>query len=448
MDAIAVGGEGRRCEDAAIDEAQDRGLAVEARNPVGEQAGPLVLEPHQHAGDAIGADEDAAHRRRLATAVADESGLLVEQGEQRVAIVVAQCREKALEQSLLDVAGDGEARAILADSFAGAVDHLSRGGYAPVDDAGDLVVVGVEQFAEKKGGALLGAEALEQHEKRDGEIGLTLDAHVGRAGGARLGASRNRLREPLSDVAQALGLGAMQPVDREAGHDGDEPAVGADDRCAIRRLPAEPALLHEILRFVRITEHAIADAEESRPESLEDVEKLRGGCHNARPVPSMLMSDHSTETIMTKRIDISRVGHGAYQAMAALEQHVRKSGLEQKLLELVRLRASYINGCAYCIDMHSKDARAEGETEQRIYSVPVWHETPYYTPRERAALEWTEVVTNISQHGVPDDVYAAARKEFSEEELVELTLAVITINGWNRVSIAFGVEPGSYVRRG
>jgi AhpD family alkylhydroperoxidase len=150
---------------------------------------------------------------------------------------------------------------------------------------------------------------------------------------------------------------------------------------------------------------------------------------------------------MTKRIDISRVGHGAYQAMAALEQHVRKSGLEQKLLELVRLRASYINGCAYCIDMHSKDARAEGETEQRIYSVPVWHETSYYTPRERAALQWTEVVTNISHHGVPDDVYAAARKEFSEEELVELTLAVITINGWNRVSIAFAVEPGSYVRR-
>lgn len=150
---------------------------------------------------------------------------------------------------------------------------------------------------------------------------------------------------------------------------------------------------------------------------------------------------------MTKRIDMSRVGHGAYKAMFALEQHVRQSGLDNSLLELVRLRASYLNGCAYCVDMHSKDARAEGETEQRIYSVPVWRETPYYTPRERAALEWTEVVTRISEHGVPDEVYASARKEFGEEELVELTMAVIAINGWNRLAIGFASEPGSYVRQ-
>ena len=149
---------------------------------------------------------------------------------------------------------------------------------------------------------------------------------------------------------------------------------------------------------------------------------------------------------MTKRIDLSRVGHGAYRAMAALEQHVRQSGLEKPLIELVKLRASYINGCAYCVDMHTKDARAEGESEQRIYAVPVWHETPFFTPRERAALLWTETVTNISRHGVPDEVYAAARKEFSEEELVELTMAVIAINGWNRVAISFATEPGSYVR--
>jgi AhpD family alkylhydroperoxidase len=150
---------------------------------------------------------------------------------------------------------------------------------------------------------------------------------------------------------------------------------------------------------------------------------------------------------MTKRIDFSRVGHGAYRAMAALEQHVRQSGLEKSLLELVKLRASYMNHCAYCVDMHSKDARAEGETEQRIYAVPVWRETPFFTPRERAALEWTETVTNISDRGVPDDVYASVRKEFSEEELVELTMAVIVINGWNRLSISFASEPGSYVRK-
>lgn len=149
---------------------------------------------------------------------------------------------------------------------------------------------------------------------------------------------------------------------------------------------------------------------------------------------------------MKKRIDFSRVGHGAYRAMAALEQHVRASGLEQSLLELVKLRASYINGCAYCVDMHSKDARAEGETEQRIYAVPVWRETPFYTPRERAALEWAETVTNISQRGVPDEVFESVSAQFSEEELVELTLAVIVINGWNRLAISFASEPGSYQR--
>jgi AhpD family alkylhydroperoxidase len=149
---------------------------------------------------------------------------------------------------------------------------------------------------------------------------------------------------------------------------------------------------------------------------------------------------------MTKRIDIARTGQAAYRTMAALEQHVRSSGLDHSLVALVKLRASYINGCAYCVDMHSKDARAEGETEQRIFAIPVWKETPFFTPRERAALEWTETVTNISQHGVPDDVYERARAQFAEEELVELTMAVIAINGWNRLAISFAIEPGSYQR--
>jgi len=149
---------------------------------------------------------------------------------------------------------------------------------------------------------------------------------------------------------------------------------------------------------------------------------------------------------MTKRIDIARTGQGAYRMMAALEQHVRASGLEHSLIHLVKLRASYINGCAYCVDMHSKDARAEGETEQRIFAIPVWKETPFFTPRERAALEWTETVTKISERGVPDDVFERARAQFTEEELVELTMAVITINGWNRVAISFAIEPGSYQR--
>jgi len=147
---------------------------------------------------------------------------------------------------------------------------------------------------------------------------------------------------------------------------------------------------------------------------------------------------------MTKRIDLATAGAGVYKMMLGLEQYARESGLERPLLELVKLRASYINGCAYCIDMHTKDARAAGETEQRLYAVPVWPETPFYTPRERAALAWTEAVTRISRDGVPDDVYNEATAQFTDKELADLTLAIVTINGWNRLAIAFHAEVGNY----
>lgn len=147
---------------------------------------------------------------------------------------------------------------------------------------------------------------------------------------------------------------------------------------------------------------------------------------------------------MQPRQDLTSASPGAYKAMAGLEQYVRQSGLETKLLELVRLRASQINGCAYCIDMHTKDARAAGETEQRLYGLSAWHETPFYSERERAALEWTEAVTLISQEHVPDEVYERARAHFGEKELVDLTLAVVAINGWNRLAISFRSVPGTY----
>jgi len=147
------------------------------------------------------------------------------------------------------------------------------------------------------------------------------------------------------------------------------------------------------------------------------------------------------------RIQHSRVSPDAVKAMMGLEQYVRASGLEHQLLMLVKLRASYMNGCAYCVDMHTQDARADGETEQRLYAVPVWRETPFYTPRERAALAWTEAVTDLGRSGVPDDVYEEARAHFSEGELVDLTMAVIAINGWNRLSVSFRTEPGTYQPR-
>jgi len=132
------------------------------------------------------------------------------------------------------------------------------------------------------------------------------------------------------------------------------------------------------------------------------------------------------------------------KGMFALEQSVKTSGLEHSLIHLVKMRASIINGCAFCIDMHSKDARALGETEQRVYGLAAWRETPYYTDRERAALEWTDSLTLISTNHVPDDLYERVRQQFSEEEVVALTLLVVAINAWNRIAISMRVVPGSY----
>ena len=144
------------------------------------------------------------------------------------------------------------------------------------------------------------------------------------------------------------------------------------------------------------------------------------------------------------RLDYRKVAPDALEAMYAVERYARNSGFEPKLLELVKLRASQINGCAYCVDMHTKDARAEGETEQRLYAVAVWKEAPFFTARERAALAWTEAVTLVSHNHVPDQVYEMARREFSEKELVDLTMAVIAINGWNRLAVSFRALAGTY----
>lgn len=148
---------------------------------------------------------------------------------------------------------------------------------------------------------------------------------------------------------------------------------------------------------------------------------------------------------MQPRIDYHKLaGSNAAKAMYGVGHFVENCGLEHKLLELVKMRASQINGCAYCLDMHSKDARALGETEQRLYTLSAWRETPFFTDRERAALEWTEELTLISQHDVPDELYERVRKQFSEEELVNLSVAIVLINGWNRLAIPFRSVPGSY----
>ena len=148
---------------------------------------------------------------------------------------------------------------------------------------------------------------------------------------------------------------------------------------------------------------------------------------------------------MKSRIDLMHVNPGIMQAMLGLERQVSQARFDRSLLNLVRMRASQINGCAYCLDMHSKDARAIGETEQRLYGLDAWRETPYYSARERAALEWTEALTLVAETHVPDEVYERVREQFLEDELVHLSLAILSINAWNRLNIAARTVPGDYV---
>ncbi len=148
---------------------------------------------------------------------------------------------------------------------------------------------------------------------------------------------------------------------------------------------------------------------------------------------------------MEQRISYNKIAPDGVEILRSLEKYVNNSGLEPSLLELVRIRASQINSCAYCIDMHTKDARNRGESEQRLYGLSAWRETPFYSERERAALAWTEAVTRMDIDQVPDEVYSEARKHFNERELIDLTFAIVAINSWNRLAISFRTLPGSYL---
>ena len=150
------------------------------------------------------------------------------------------------------------------------------------------------------------------------------------------------------------------------------------------------------------------------------------------------------EPDMEQRLDFTKASPGAYRAMLGLEAHLRDCGLERRLLDLVRLRASQINGCAFCIDMHWKDLRAQDESEQRLYGLDAWQESPYYSDRERAALLWTEALTLVREDRVPDEVFREVRARFDDKEIADLTLCVAAINPWNRIEISTRAVPGRY----
>jgi len=147
---------------------------------------------------------------------------------------------------------------------------------------------------------------------------------------------------------------------------------------------------------------------------------------------------------MEPRIDYTKYAQDAQKALYGLEKYILTCGLDHHLVHLLKMRASQINGCAFCIDMHSKDARALGETEQRLYELDAWRETPFYTERKRAALEWIESVTLVSQTHVPDEVFEQVKKQFSDKEIVDLTIVAAMINFWNRIAIPLRVVPGTY----
>jgi AhpD family alkylhydroperoxidase len=147
---------------------------------------------------------------------------------------------------------------------------------------------------------------------------------------------------------------------------------------------------------------------------------------------------------MEERIDYSKAAPGATRGLLEVEKYLRECGLEERLINLIKLRVSQINGCAFCIDMHWKDLRVMGENEQRLYSLDAWEEAPYYSERERAALAWAEAITCVSESHVPDDVYEEAKKHFGEKELADLTMAAALINAWNRIAIALRTTPGTY----
>ena len=147
---------------------------------------------------------------------------------------------------------------------------------------------------------------------------------------------------------------------------------------------------------------------------------------------------------MSPRLAYEKIAPEPLKALLTLERYLSACSLDPRLIDLVKLRASQVNGCAYCIDMHWKDLRARDESEQRLYGLDAWRESPYYTPRERAALEWTEAVTRIGETHADDASYEAARGEFNDQELVELTWAIAAINAWNRIAISFRSVPGQY----
>ncbi len=150
---------------------------------------------------------------------------------------------------------------------------------------------------------------------------------------------------------------------------------------------------------------------------------------------------------MHPRIDHRKIAPEAMRVMFGLENYIHQCGLPENLLHLVKLRVSQINGCAYCIDMHSKDLRAVRETEQRLYLLDAWREAPFYSDKERAALAWAEAITLLAQNGISDDLYEATHAVFNEREIISLTMAVVAINGWNRINVAFRTEAGHYVSR-
>jgi 2-amino-4-hydroxy-6-hydroxymethyldihydropteridine diphosphokinase len=244
-------------------------------------------------------------------------------------------------------------------------------------------------------------------------------------------------RTLLSDLEQELGR--VRSDDKYADRTIDIDLITVDGAVIDTELFERAHIALPIAEVLKNQESELATSLTQRARALEQRTMIR-----RRDNLFALLGGNTMHTLQ-KRLVYDETAPDAVSIFAKLEGYVIKSGLERDLLELVKIRASQINGCAFCLDMHTKDARERGESEQRLYGLSAWREAPYYTDRERATLAWTEAVTTISGHEVTDELYTEMRRHFTEKQLVDLTWAVVAINGWNRMAIAFHKEAGTYM---
>jgi AhpD family alkylhydroperoxidase len=371
--------------------------------------------------------------------------------------------DEACHNGLRDRPVDGRCLPRAVQRGTGTHHQLTASGFGLTGDFGDRFVRVLEDLTQYEDNSLFRLQVFHKVQKADRQ------ARPSNGILFRGRSFEDRFRKPFAGINFPPMLRGTKLIDGEPGHDRCQPGLSIPNRGAIRLFQAEQSLLHNIFALNETSEIPVGERQEAcafgarranavcflRFMKIDgthefSVQKARlavtiAGAISSRNIEEENdMTDKKTHKVES-RIDLTdHAFSGVLKAMFGLEEPLRKSGLEPALRDLMKVRASQMNGCAYCIDMHTKDARVHGETEQRLYALNAWRETPFYTDRERAALEWTEHLTLIAGKDVPNELYARMREHFSVEEIVSLALAVVQINGWNRLAMSFRAPAGTY----